>query len=385
MKRSLILIFVLLIGVFAVSAQDTAPDPAAYQLVAVATGLQNPLYLTNAGDGSGRIFVLEQPGAIRVIQDGALLDTPFLDLNGLVNRDVLSSYSERGLLGLAFHPNFAENGQFFVHYSDLDGNTVIARYNVLADDPTQGDPRSAEIIFTHEQPFANHNGGQIEFGPDGYLYIGLGDGGSQGDPFGNGQNPTSLLAKILRIDVDGDAPYSIPADNPANTNNPDFAPEVWSIGLRNPYRFSFDRDTGDLYIADVGDSQWEEINFQAAGSPGGQNYGWNVYEASQARTGDPAPENLVLPVAEYSHADGCSVTGGYVYRGAALPDLQGMYLYGDWCSGKTWAAYRDETDTWQAVEFIDTSYQISGFGEDEAGEIYFIDYSGLVSKLVAAE
>lgn len=391
MQKVIVVLMLLVVGVFTLQAQDevpttlsAAPDAAAYQLVEVASGLRRPIYATNAGDNSGRVFVLEQNGVIRVIQDGQLQDAPFLDLTSIVNQEVMSSYSERGLLGLAFHPDFAENGLFFVHYSDRNGDTVIARYSVMDGDSTIGDPNTAEIIFTHEQPFPNHNGGQIEFGPDGNLYIGLGDGGSQGDPFGNGQNPTTLLAKILRINVDGDAPYAIPDDNPVSGVKPDFAPEVWSIGLRNPYRFSFDRATGDLYIADVGQNQWEEINFQPADSGGGENYGWNIYEADQPYSGEAAPADMVLPVATYDHSQGCSVTGGYVYRGEALPDLQGAYLYGDWCSGKIWAAYRDESNVWQAVEFIDTTFQISGFGEDEQGEIYVIDYSGGIFQLAAA-
>lgn len=385
-KSAVILLALLIVSALITQAQSndpvTPPDGTGYQLVEVASGLNKPLYITNAGDGSNRLFILEQPGMIRVLRDGGM--QTFLDLTDRVNQDVLSSYSERGLLGLTFHPNFAENGVFVVHYNDRNGDTVISRFHVMADDPTQGDPNSEEAIFTHEQPFPNHNGGQIEFGPDGYLYIALGDGGSAGDPLGNGQNPQSLLGKILRINVDGDAPYTIPESNPANTVNPDLAPEIWAWGLRNPYRFSFDRATGDLYIADVGQAEWEEINFQSADSSGGENYGWVHYEANRAYSGQPEPEGHVRPVAAYDHSQGCSVTGGYVYRGQALTDLQGVYLFGDWCSGKTWALYRDEADMWQMSEFINTPYQISGFGEDEQGEIYVIDYSGSVYKLVAA-
>jgi glucose/arabinose dehydrogenase len=390
MLKVIVVLLLLSVSMWSVSAQDVpttlsaAPDGTAYQLVEIASGLQNPLYATSAGDGSGRLFVLEQPGVIRVIQDGQLSDIPFLDLSSIVNREVLSSYSERGLLGLTFHPNFAENGLFFVHYSDRDGNTVIARYSVMADDPTLGDFNSAEIIFTHQQPFPNHNGGQIDFGPDGNLYIGLGDGGAQGDPLENGQNPSTLLAKILRINVDGEAPYSIPEDNPATTISADFAPEVWAIGLRNPYRFSFDAATGDLYIADVGQNQWEEINFQPADSAGGENYGWNIYEATHPYSDQSDAQGMTMPVAEYDHSQGCSVTGGYVYRGQALPELQGAYFYGDWCSGKIWATYRDEANTWQTAEFMDTEFQISGFGEDDQGELYIIDYGGRVFQLTAA-
>ncbi|MAS37876.1 MAG: glucose dehydrogenase [Anaerolineaceae bacterium] len=369
-------------------AQDnSAPDPSQYQLTEYVSGLSRPLYLTHAGDGSNRLFVLEQAGRIIIVSDGTVNSTPFLDISNLSSQDILSSYSERGLLGLAFHPNYAENGLFYVHYSDRSGNTVIARYSVSSDNPDVADPNSAQVIFTHPQPYANHNGGQIEFGPDGYLYIALGDGGSQGDPQNNAQNPTSLLGKILRIDVDNGDPYAIPEDNPIATVNPDLAPEVWALGLRNPYRFSFDRETGDLYIADVGQNQLEEVNFQPADSPGGENYGWRVFEASIRYSQDADPGNTVFPVAEYNHNNGCSITGGYAYRGEALPDLQGVYIYGDWCSGRTWATYQDEAGTWQTLaDFIpNTGLAISAFGEDESGELYVADYSGRILKLTAAQ
>jgi glucose/arabinose dehydrogenase len=299
-----------------------------------------------------------------------------------VNQDIRTGYSERGLLGMTFHPNYAENGQFFVHYNDRPGNTVISRFYVWADNPDAADPASEEIIFTHEQPFPNHNGGQIDFGPDGYLYIALGDGGSAGDPLNSGQTPDSLLGKILRIDVDGEAPYSIPADNPANGVNPDLAPEVWAWGLRNPYRFSFDRATGDLYIADVGQNQWEEVNFQPAESAGGENYGWRVFEATQRYSDEAAPENAVMPIAEYDHSNGCSITGGYVYRGEAIPALQGVYIFGDWCSGKMWATYRDDTGDWQTIPFGETFRQITAFGQGDDGELYFVAYNGGIWKFL---
>lgn len=376
-----------LFAILPAAAQDTpAPDPSQYTLTEVASGLARPIYLTNAGDGSRRLFVLEQAGKIKLVVDGAVQNIPFLDISNIVSQEILSSYSERGLLGLAFHPNYAENGQFFVHYSDTNGDTVIARYQVSPDNPNTADPTSGEIIFTHPQPYRNHNGGQIAFGPDGYLYIALGDGGSQGDPQNNAQNPASLLGKILRIDVDGDAPYAIPADNPIATVNPNLAPEVWALGLRNPYRFSFDRATGDLYIADVGQNQWEEINFQAAGSPGGQNYGWRIYEGNHRYSSEADPGGMIWPVAEYAHSSGCSVTGGYVYRGAELPLLQGTYIFGDWCSGNMWATYRDAQDAWQTIQFkTGTGLSISAFGEDDAGELYVLDYGGRILKLTASQ
>ncbi|MBZ0303982.1 MAG: PQQ-dependent sugar dehydrogenase [Anaerolineae bacterium] len=387
MFRLFVLVFLSLTLALPAAAQDTpAPDASQVQWTEYVTGLARPIYLTSAFDGSGRLFVLEQAGKIRLIIDGVLQDTPFLDLSGLSSQDILSGYSERGLLGLAFHPNFAENGQFFIHYSDRSGGTVIARYQVSADDPNLADPNSGEILFTHSQPYPNHNGGQIAFGPDGYLYIALGDGGSAGDPQNNAQNPSVLLGKILRIDVDNGSPYAIPDDNPINTVNPNLAPEVWAWGLRNPYRFSFDQATGNLYIADVGQNQWEEINFQPAGSPGGQNYGWRVFEGNHPYSGEADPGGTVAPVAEYSHSNGCSVTGGYVYRGDSLPAMQGVYLYGDWCSGNIWALYPDAQATWQNVDFMSgTGMAISAFGQDEAGEMYVADYGGRILKLTASQ
>jgi glucose/arabinose dehydrogenase len=223
------------------------------------------------------------------------------------------------------------------------------------------------------QPFGNHNGGHLAFGPDGYLYISLGDGGSAGDPMENGQNPNTLLGTILRIDVDGGDPYAIPADNPF-ANGGEGAPEVWAYGLRNVWRFSFDSLTGEMYMGDVGQNRWEEINVQPAGE-GGQNYGWNVFEATHPYSGGAAPADAVMPVTEYQHINGhCSVTGGYVYRGENIPTLQGAYLYGDFCSGQIWSAYRDESDTWQAAPLVDTPYTISSFGQGEAGELYLVHF-----------
>jgi glucose/arabinose dehydrogenase len=387
MQKLVLSVLFSLITVLPAAAQEVIlPDPSQYSLSEIASGFSYPLYLTNAGDGSNRLFVLEQTGKIILLVDGAVQNIPFLDISSLVSQEIRSSYSERGLLGLAFHPNYTENGLFFVHYSDPNGDTVIARYQVSPDNPNTADPTSGTIIFTHPQPYRNHNGGQIEFGPDGYLYIALGDGGSQGDPENNAQNPTSLLGKILRIDVDSSSPYGIPADNPIATVNPNLAPEVWAWGLRNPYRFSFDRATGDLYIADVGHDQWEEINFQEADSPGGQNYGWRVFEGAHPYSDEADPGGTIPPIAEYNHSLGCSVTGGYVYRGTALPALWGVYLYGDWCSGRIWATYPDAQGAWQTLEFMSgTGMAISAFGEDENGELYVLDYGGRILKLTESQ
>lgn len=361
--------------------RETPPDPANIAWTPIATDLARPLYLTHAGDGSGRLFVVEQGGVIRILRDGAILPQPFLNVTDLLTWDVnAGGYTERGLLGLAFHPNYAENGFFYINYTDRDGATVVARYQVSAADPDRADPASAFVILRQAQPYANHNGGHMAFGPDGYLYISLGDGGSAGDPLGAGQNTNTLLGKILRIDVDSAIPYAIPPDNPFVSNGAGL-PEIWSYGLRNAWRFSFDRATGDMYLADVGQNQWEEVNFQPADSTGGANYGWNAYEATAIYNGGLREADVVMPVTYYDHGQGCSITGGYVYRGQAIPDLQGVYFYGDWCSGRIWALYRPTELAWQALEFVDTDWQISSFGEDEAGELYVVDYGGTIYRL----
>ena len=351
------------------------PDPNRYEWRAFATGLSSPVGLANAGDGSGWLFVLEQAGVVRIIQEGEILGEPFLDISTQV-----SCCGERGLLGLAFHPNYAENGLFYVNYTDLNGDTSISRFRA-SEDPNRADPASEVRLLRVAQPFRNHNGGVVEFGPDGYLYLGLGDGGSGGDPMNNGQNTGVLLGKILRLDVDGGEPYAIPPDNPFAGGGG--APEVWAYGLRNPWRLAFDRQTGDLYIADVGQNVWEEVNFWPAGSPGGANFGWNYLEGSHPYLPGASPEGLELvnPVAEYDHSQGCSVTGGVVYRGAELPEWQGIYLYGDYCYGLIWGLFQAEDGTWQNRLLFETRASIASFGEDEAGEVYFADRQGNVFRL----
>ncbi|MXV92403.1 MAG: PQQ-dependent sugar dehydrogenase [Chloroflexi bacterium] len=366
-------------GAEAIISRDTPPDPAAIQLRAVATGFHRPIYATHAGDGSGRFFVLEQSGKIWILEDGARTTVPFLDVSALISPSALSQrYSEQGLLGLAFHPEYASNGTFFIYYTDHGGGTVVARYQVMPQQPYLADPGSGQILFSLNQPYANHNGGHIDFGPDGYLYIALGDGGSANDPLGAGQNRGMLLGTLLRLDVDSAFPYAIPADNPF-VDDAAARDEIWAYGLRNVWRFSFDRATGDIYLADVGQNQWEEVNFQPAESRGGENYGWNVYEANTIFAGGSAP-NHVAPFFAYRHALGCSVTGGYVYRGSAIPELQAAYLFGDYCTGRIWAAWRDSSLTWQTVELMKTNMAISSFGEDETGEVYVIDYVGAVYR-----
>lgn len=351
------------------------PDPSGYSWQEVVGGLDQPEGLTNAGDGSGRLFIVEQGGKILILKDGALLPTPFLDLTQKVD-----CCGERGLLGLVFHPKYSENGFFYVDYTERAGNklyTVIARYSVSANDPNQADPNS-ELRMQHiEQPYQNHKGGQLAFGPDGYLYIGMGDGGSQGDPEGNGQSLQTLLGKILRIDVDHDEPYAVPSDNPFVDGGG--LREIWAYGLRNPWRFSFDQRNGDMYIGDVGQDEWEEINYLPAGSPGGSNFGWNYFEGSHSYRGSPpADMKFVMPVAEYNHALGDAVIGGYVYRGANLPGWQGVYLYGDYGSGIVWGLLHRVDGSWQNAEMFDTGRQISSFGVDEIGEIYLVDDSGSI-------
>ena len=344
----------------------------------VADGFSQPLYLAHTGDGSGRLFVVEQTGAIHILgEDGAVLPEPFLDIGRLVTNGF-----EQGLLGLAFHPGHAQNGNFFVNYTDLRGDTVVARYSV-SDDPNVADAASATTILTVAQPYRNHNGGHLAFGPDGYLYIGLGDGGAGGDPHGNGQNLGTLLGKMLRIDVEADEPYGIPPGNPFTGRRE--RPEIWAYGLRNPWRYSFDRATGDLYIGDVGQGAYEEIDFQPAGSAGGENYGWNFMEGLHPYEGD-APDGLTPPVAEYAQSEGgCTVVGGYVYRGPQLPELSGMYFFGDFCSGLIWALYRAPSGDWQRVQMFESGLNISSFGEDEAGELYVMDLNGGVYRLTRVE
>jgi glucose/arabinose dehydrogenase len=323
--------------------------------------------------GDGRLFVVEQRGRIRVVQDGAVLPDLFIDLTDRVG--VFGN--EQGLLGLALHPDYASNGLFFVNYTDLNGDTVISRFQVSAD-PNRADPSSERILVQYDQPYPNHNGGGMAFGPDGYLYIGSGDGGSAGDPHGNGQRLDTFLGKLLRIDVDHGDPYAIPPGNPFPSR-----PEVWAYGLRNPWRFSFDSLTGDLYIGDVGQNQWEEVDFQAAGAPGGANYGWDILEGTHSYEGG-ATDGLNLPVAEYSHDVNCSVTGGVVVRDPSLPELEGVYLFGDYCSGLVWGLVRDPSGAWLSAVLFQTGLNISSFGKGQAGEVYLLDHNGALYRLERA-
>jgi glucose/arabinose dehydrogenase len=344
----------------------------------VSSDFAAPVFVTAPPGDTNRLFVVEQGGTIRVLHHDSLRVTPFLDVSGHI-----VSGGEQGLLSLAFHPAYAQNSRFFVYFTDKHGDTRVVRYRVSAD-PDIADSTSGDTILATPQPFSNHNGGLLLFGPDGKLYVGLGDGGSGGDPLGNGQNLGTVLGKILRLDVDLPAPY-VPADNPF-VGTAGARGEIWLYGLRNPWRFSFDRTAADLYVADVGQSAWEEVDVLPSGGPGGQNLGWNVMEGNHCYAASSCDRTgLLPPLAEYTHSDGCSVTGGYVYRGTRVSSLQGLYLYGDFCSG--WVrSFRyangqaTEPREWPALA---VSGGLSSFGEDPRGDVYLTTLSGNLYRIVA--
>ena len=352
-------------------------DPTKLAVQLITAGLSDPTGVTNARDGSDRLFVTQRGGKVRVIAaNGTLSATSFVDLS-----DRVLSGGEQGLLGLAFHPSFAADGRLFVDYTRTpDGATVISELTASAGHASAS-PASEKILLVISQPFSNHNGGQLAFGPDGYLYIGMGDGGSGGDPQGNGQNKGVLLGKILRIDVNGTPAsgkaYGIPTSNPyaAGGVSPGAGlPEIWAYGLRNPWRFSFDRGTGDLYIGDVGQNAWEEVDRQPAGSQGGQNYGWNAFEGTHCYSACSGV-SYTPPITEYSHAIGCSVSGGFVYRGSGQPSLKGFYVFADYCAGTLFTVPAGAgSKTPKPV--ADTGLSISSFGESESGELYLVDIGG---------
>lgn len=352
------------------------PSLAQITIQPVASGLSSPVALANAGDGSGRLFIVEQGGTIRVWNGTSVLGTPFLDVSALV-----STGSERGLLGLAFHPGYASNGRFFIFYTATAGALTIAEYHATPASNV-ADAGQVQLIRSIPHPNTNHNGGMLAFGPDGFLYASTGDGGGNaGDPEGDAQSLASLFGKILRFDVDG--PSLIPALNPFVDGNPATRDEIWAYGLRNPWRFSFDRQNGDLYIGDVGENCWEEIDRQPAGDPGGTNYGWNVVEGNECY--DPpscnpsagcGASNYESPIAVTGHDPDCAVTGGYRYRGSASPGLAGTYFFGDYCSGIIRGATQGAGGTWTKTNLLDTDLGISSFGEDEQGELYLTDVFG---------
>lgn len=354
------------------------PGGGDVRLQRVAAGLQSPVHLA-APAGDARLFIVEQPGRIRIVENGVLLATPFLDI-----RSKVGSGGERGLLSVAFHPQYATNGTFFVNYTDLAGDTRVERYRASAD-RNVADPASAELVIAVDQPFANHNGGQLAFGPDGRLYVGMGDGGGGGDPREAGQDPTQLLGKLLRLDVDGARPYAIPAGNPY-AGRTDGRAEIWGMGVRNPWRFSFDHTAGLLYVADVGQNRLEEVNVVPAGQAG-VNYGWDLMEGTdcfEPSTGC-GQAGLTLPVVTYAHGDGCSVTGGFVYRGQDLPALRGHYFYADYCSGWVRSFRYTGSQAADAREWdLEDVGSISSFGEDGRGELYVVAHGGSVYKIVPA-
>ncbi|MGR3218922.1 MAG: PQQ-dependent sugar dehydrogenase [Candidatus Anammoxibacter sp.] len=346
----------------------------------IVNGITEPVQVTNAGDGSLRLFIVEQDGRIVIFKNNELLPVPFLDIEFKV-----SGGGEEGLLSVAFHPDFNNNRRFFVNYTTLlisgQIKTVVAEYHASTDNPDIAD-QGERIILEIEQPFRNHNGGQLQFGPDGFLYIDMGDGGGSGDPSGNGQNKNTLLGALLRIDIDSGDPFSIPPDNPFIGR--DGADEIWAYGLRNPWRFSFDRTGERLFLADVGQSDFEEVDLIEKGG----NYGWNIMEGSHCFSQDNSDcdrADLILPISEYSHDNGSffsSITGGYVYRGSEIPDLFGRYIFGDFFRSTIWSLTETDNDTWERTELLQTTLSISSFGEDEAGELYVVDHSGTVFKIV---
>ncbi len=344
----------------------------------VASGLSRPVYLTSP-PGDPRLFIVQQSGSIRAVENGQLLARPFLDLSGQV-----SGGNEQGLLSMAFHPDYANNGFFYVNFTDNGGTTRIVRYTVSAGDPNLADAGSALTILSVPQPFGNHNGGHLLFGADGMLYIPLGDGGSGGDPDNRAQDTSTLLGSLLRIDVDGGAPYTIPTDNPFAAGQGGARPEIWAYGLRNPWRVAFDRSEDVLYVADVGQNSIEEVNaVDASAAP--VNYGWRIMEGSQCF--NPASgcdqSGLTLPVIEYTHSEGCAITGGYVYRGAAIPDLVGHYFYADYCSGFLRSFRLSGGNATQRREWdVGDLGNVSSFGEDAAGELYVLDHGGTVYRLI---
>ncbi|HEY3571347.1 MAG TPA: PQQ-dependent sugar dehydrogenase [Thermoanaerobaculia bacterium] len=381
----------LLLALPALPAQ-AAPFPVAgtvqgVSLQQVANTSDTVTGITNAGDD--RLFLTLRSGRVVILRNGNQLTQPFLDIRGLTTTD-----GERGLLSTAFHPRYADNGFFFVDYTNLQGNTVIARYQVSASDPNRADPASARILLTIQQPFSNHNGGQLQLGPDGYLYIGMGDGGSANDPECRAQKTDNLLGKMLRIDVDQNVStppyYGIPASNPFRGAG-DPLDKVWATGLRNPWRFSFDRQTGDLWIGDVGQDRREEVDFQAASSTGGENYGWKVMEGTLCNSSNACPASTpacgstayTLPVLEYDHNPHCSVIGGYVYRGSGASQLRGTYVFGDLCSAVIWAAARSGNGFMVRTVPGQVS-QLTAFGEDSQGELYAGNVNGQLYRFTGA-
>lgn len=352
-------------------------------LVNFATGFDDAVDIANCGDE--RLFIVEQDGVIWILDaDGNKLPTPFLDIDDRVG----SQQNEQGLFGIAFHPDYLNNGYFYVNYTKNNEDTRISRFSVSTTDPNIADPDSEVMLLEENQPFWNHNGGGIKFGPDGYLYITIGDGGSGGDPQGNGQNRQTFLGKLLRIDVDNGSPYSIPDTNPFAFDDQTLD-EIWALGLRNPWRFSFDLVTGDIWIGDVGQNEWEEIDFQPASSTGGENYGWRCYEGDHTFNMSNCPDasQLTFPAYEYSNTFslGCSVTGGFVYRGCEFPGIYGHYIFADYCSGIFWSVTPDGQGGWNGTQLVNlNNINFSAFGENSAGELFVAGHgTGIISRVTS--
>ena len=379
--------------------------------VLIADGYKKPVFITSSPNNAKLLYIVEQAGLIKIINDGKKLSRPFFDINKRVVNPNRPG-DERGLLGFAFHPNHTNNGKFYINYMDNDGNTIISEFSTNSE--LRANHKSERIILKLKQPYGNHNGGDIQFGPDGYLYISIGDGGKAGDPLNAGQDLSSLFGKIIRIDIE-QKPYGSPKSNPF-FGQKDKREEIWAWGLRNVWRFSFDKQTGDKYLADVGQNKWEEVNFEPASSKGGLNYGWRIMEANHCY--DPKEncptEGLIKPIIEYPNdaihpafafriieelsfsetdVEGCSVTGGYVYRGQRIKSMQGQYIFGDYCSGNIWTLkvvngkainFKNRTEEINIGGGEFTTY-ISSFGQDSDGEIYIIDYNGGIYKLIESD
>jgi glucose/arabinose dehydrogenase len=379
-SRTAVLVVAGLMGAAACSSRQASGPPAdvSLRVVEVASGLSNPLYLTAPANDT-RLFVVEQAGRVRIIKNGVLLPQPFLDITARV-----SSGGERGLLSIAFHPRYATTGYLYASYTDLAGDTSIERYSVSPTNPDAADPASAQVVLSVTQPFANHNGGLVVFGPDGMFYVGLGDGGGSGDPQNNGQSRGTLLGKLLRLDVDGGTPYAIPAGNPF-IGEAGSRGEIWALGLRNPWRFAFDRVAGLLYVADVGQNAWEEISVVGANRPG-VNYGWRILEGTHCYAAATCnAQGLEPPAVEYSHDQGaCSVTGGAPYRGSLLPGAVGHYFYSDYCAGFLRSfRYENGRAVDQRSWDVGALGAVSSFGEDANGELYVLSRNGRAYRLEA--
>ncbi len=374
---------ILFFTIFILSAERTTHAQPVIGFSNLVSGLSSPVDITNAGDGTNRLFIVEQSGRIRIHNGASLLVTPFLDISSII-----SSGGERGLLSLAFHPGYAINRYFFIYYTNTSGDITIARYQAQAGNPNLADALSGVVLLNIPKPFANHNGGDLNFGPDGYLYFGTGDGGSGGDPNNLSQNGLSLLGKMIRIDVNNflfPPYYTIPADNPYIAD-PNVDDRIWAIGLRNPWRWSFDRATNDMWIADVGQGSWEEVNFRAAGTTGGVNYGWRCYEGNAAyNTAGCLPQaSYISPIFEYPHVfatGGFSITGGFVYRGTEFPALQGYYICADYVSGNVWLINPNGSGGWITRRQSGLPGSISAFGEAENGTLYAVSLGGSIYKV----